>query len=643
MSGLGPAGLPTFPSSVPFLNSKRGTNSLLVNAAKFLGLGSILQSLLPGLGGAFSSEQISNSVKLFLLGTSIESGRRFWQWVFRRFKPKLYITAIFPEGDPIYEWITVFLAEKKVWHHSRDYTIRYKTSNTQWGVTVDVEKPPEPPNSDAEAKELEELEESVNFLPNYGAPQLFRWNGYWVEVIKNMPRLAPPVPGAAAPRTIGSVCLNMYTLKQSALRQLIREAKQYYVAKSKQRVIVRTLGNSSVGYGPPAPGTQAWTGIKIKPYRPLDSIVLPKGVLDSIITDARDFISSEDWYTQAGIPYRRGYLFYGPPGTGKTSTVYALAGVLGLELYTLSLSSNGLNDASLQSAADRIPKRGILLIEDIDCAFPSREDEDELLANPTAVTLPPRPGVPPPRTSVTMSGLLNVLDGVNSDSGKIFMATTNYVDRLDSALIRPGRIDMKIEYKLANKEQAVALFNRFFVTPDAIRGSHDKNLHEPPPHHELADEFASHIPEDELTVAELQGYLLACKRRPQVALDGISQWIVKEREERIAREERERKRKALLAEARQKAQEAMAQRTLASAVGLSALRMAPNANAVAPAQTKKEEEAKDASTTTSTTTTTPPLKVDASTTTEPKALTNGAQLITPETPLADTKSDSNSG
>lgn len=80
-------------------------------------------------------------------------------------------------------------------------------SNTQWGVTVDVEKPPEPPNSDAEAKELEELEESVNFLPNYGAPQLFRWNGYWVEVIKDMPRLAPPVPGTTAPRTIGSVCL----------------------------------------------------------------------------------------------------------------------------------------------------------------------------------------------------------------------------------------------------------------------------------------------------------------------------------------------------------------------------------------------------------------------------------------------------
>ena len=87
-------------------------------------------------------------------------------------------------------------------------------------------------------------------------------------------------------------------------------------------MIVRTLGSSSVGYGPTAPGTQAWTGIKIKPYRRLDSIVLPNGVLDSIIADARDFISSEDWYTQAGIPYRRGYLFYGPPGTGKSKVAW---------------------------------------------------------------------------------------------------------------------------------------------------------------------------------------------------------------------------------------------------------------------------------------------------------------------------------
>lgn len=196
---------------------------------------------------------------------------------------------------------------------------------------------------------------------------------------------------------------------------------------------------------------------------------------------------------------------------------------------------------------------------------------------------------------------------------------------------------MKIEYKLANQEQAVALFNRFFVVPDITRGTHDKPLHESPSHHELADEFASHIPEDELTVAELQGYLLACKRRPQVALDGVSEWIVKERAERIAREEREKKRKALLAEARQKAQEAMAQRTLANAVGLSALRLAPNANPV-PSQTKKkDQENKDAAATTRTSTTIPSSKVDASTTTEPKEVPNGVQLITAETPTTDTK------
>ncbi len=113
----------------------------------------------------------------------------------------------------------------------------------------------------------------------------------------------------------------MYTLNQGALRDLIQEAKEYYIEESKQQVIVRSLGiNQGMVhgiFGPPG-SKQFWTDIKKKPYRPLDSVILPKGVLDSIVKDAREFITSEHWYTRAGIPYRRGYLFHGPPGTGKS-------------------------------------------------------------------------------------------------------------------------------------------------------------------------------------------------------------------------------------------------------------------------------------------------------------------------------------
>ncbi|KAF4581280.1 hypothetical protein EYR40_002866 [Pleurotus pulmonarius] len=534
-------------------------NGLLANSVTFLGLGSMLKSVFPSLAGKFSASQISNTIKLFLLGSTVELGRRSWEWIYTRFRPKLYISATFLDGDPVHEWIMIFLAEKRVWYHARDYTIQYKSSTQQWGVTVIR---PGEGQTQADAEGVEELEETVSFLPNYDTPQLFRWRGYWVEVIREAPKPQGLPHEIKVSQGSGTLRLNLYTLNQGALRDLIQEAKKYYIEESKQQVIVRSLGiNQGMVHGifRASGSKQFWTDIKKKPYRPLDSVILPKGVLDSIVKDAREFITSEHWYTRAGIPYRRGYLFHGPPGTGKSSTVYALAGALGLELYTLSLSTSGLTDATLQMAADGIPKRGILLIEDIDCAFPSRDDEEEEMrqaqtkATSSRVAENMMMGIPPPpgRSSVTMSGLLNVLDGVNSESGKIFMATTNYVDRLDDALLRPGRIDMKVEYKLASRDQAAAIFNRFFAVPEDAQGSSEKMPYEGSVHHPLADEFASRFPDDEFTVAELQGYLLTCRTFPRAALDGISAWVAREREARLAKAERERERKAKAKEAKQ--------------------------------------------------------------------------------------------
>jgi SpoVK/Ycf46/Vps4 family AAA+-type ATPase len=118
-----------------------------------------------------------------------------------------------------------------------------------------------------------------------------------------------------------------------------------------------------------------------------------------------------------------------------------------------------VDDAFLSRAASSIPKHSIFLLEDIDCAFSSRDDDDADLE-----TAPSFSGAPPTarKSSVTLSGLLNVIDGVGSEEGKLFFATTNYVDRLDPALLRPGRIDMKIPYHLASRAQAAALFTRFF-------------------------------------------------------------------------------------------------------------------------------------------------------------------------------------
>jgi mitochondrial chaperone BCS1 len=140
------------------------------------------------------------------------------------------------------------------------------------------------------------------------------------------------------------------------------------------------------------------------------------------------------------------------------------------------------------------------------------------------------------------------------------MGQTNYIDKLDPALLRPGRIDRKIQYKLATKRQAAHLFTRFF--PESRFGqSAAKPANEKFPEQvtdekydlvKLASQFGAAIPEDEFSTAELQGFLLSCKMKPAEAVDGIHAWVEEERLDRLERAERERKRSQKLREAKAK-------------------------------------------------------------------------------------------
>jgi mitochondrial chaperone BCS1 len=187
---------------------------------------------------------------------------------------------------------------------------------------------------------------------------------------------------------------------------------------------------------------EQWSLVDTKPRRSLTSVVLDTGVTERLHADIHEFFSRRDWYAQMGIPWRRGYLLYGPPGTGKTSVAYALAGELKLKLCTLSLTNPKLNDHNLADLLQRTPARSLILIEDIDAFFTERQKLDA-------------------RIEVSFSGLLNAVDGVGAQEGRIVVLTTNHRERLDAALIRPGRIDVEVELGLASKAQLASLVQRF--------------------------------------------------------------------------------------------------------------------------------------------------------------------------------------
>lgn len=221
--------------------------------------------------------------------------------------------------------------------------------------------------------------------------------------------------------------------------------------------------------------------------RPVESVVLAEGVMEDLISDAKTFLGRREWYVERGIPYRRGYLLNGPPGTGKSSAVVAIASALGMDIAMLSLGDSNMEDSGISELFSSIPVNSIVLMEDIDCAFIDRKDGDDK------------------RSKVTFSGLLNAIDGVAAGEGRLLFATTNHIERLDPALIRPGRIDRKMFIGYATKEQASRLFQRFFPAAD---GS-------------WAKEFADRVPLDCVTMSTLQTHMLMYSEDPQSAVDKL--------------------------------------------------------------------------------------------------------------------------
>lgn len=191
-----------------------------------------------------------------------------------------------------------------------------------------------------------------------------------------------------------------------------------------------------------------WSLLDKRRPRSTDTVILRGGVMESLIDDIGRFMDAFDWYAARGVPYRRGYLLYGPPGTGKSSTAVAVAGHFKLPVYVLNLGSI-YSDGALINAVSQVPSRSILLIEDIDAAMvKSRQaTEDEKKDEEGGITL---------------SALLNCLDGAMAREGRILIMTTNYPGRVDAALVRPGRVDVKIAFDLAGPAEAASLFLRFF-------------------------------------------------------------------------------------------------------------------------------------------------------------------------------------
>ncbi|KRW98961.1 P-loop containing nucleoside triphosphate hydrolase [Pseudocohnilembus persalinus] len=264
------------------------------------------------------------------------------------------------------------------------------------------------------------------------------------------------------------------------LKELVNEALDYNLYQEKDMTQIYAVQSGS-----------RWQKIFVKTPRTLESVILPKQTTEFLIQDVKKFYSREKWYYSKGVPFRRGYLLYGPPGAGKTSFVYALAGLLKMNICVVSLNSKRMSDQILQNLLQCTPPKSIILMEDVDTLYDQRTQSN--------------------RSQVTFSGFLNCIDGILAQEGHVLFMTTNHREKLDSALIRPGRADVHVKLDHADKYQIQKLFCNIFSENEGVG--------------KAAELFSEKIPEKTISMAMLQSHFMKYIDDMQMAVEKYQEVI----------------------------------------------------------------------------------------------------------------------
>lgn len=189
-----------------------------------------------------------------------------------------------------------------------------------------------------------------------------------------------------------------------------------------------------------------WDGEWNDEYRTAtrSSVYLPGTAYQDILNDLTTFYTSETDYKRLDIPWTRTYMLHGLPGTGKTSLVYTLASELDKNIALLDFSDPDISDAKIRRALFKLPRGTILCLEDIDALFVNRKSE---------------------KSTITFSGLINVLDGVIKNTGLVIFMTTNYIQNIDDTAMR-RRVDYCLKFDTMKRDQIGAMFTKFYPDQD---------------------------------------------------------------------------------------------------------------------------------------------------------------------------------
>ncbi|TVY18360.1 putative mitochondrial chaperone BCS1-B [Lachnellula arida] len=526
------------------------------------------------------------------LWISARLGRSIWAIIWSGVSNYFMAEITVSSTDEIHGHLIQFLAHQYKISSSRRLMAE-TPSKSAWEMdSEDTETPESTVDANGNIKWLnfsnQEAKSQPRFTPAIGSHNFWHNGTYFQLRRKEVSVLDELGGGATTFKDKEVLTLSCFGRSTDPIKALIQHAKEHYHSGHKAKTIIKRPAPKDMRrFG----GRGSWVKIAERPCRPMKTVVLDEERKMDVLADINEYLNpaTARWYANRGIPYRRGYLFYGPPGTGKTSLTFALAGVFGLDIHVVSLLEPTLTEEELGMLFTNLPARCIVLLEDIDTAGLVRNEQTEaeetkpqtngetkndfnVVDLTKALKKANQQSEEERKKGISLSGLLNIIDGVASHEGRVLVMTTNHPEKLDEALIRPGRVDHQVGFDNATQTQVKQLFERmynndlprtkliintptpappvtndFILTPPAtpttpkipnghlngsVNGSAmlraaDKEIDELKEGEleDIASAFAGMVPDDEFSPAEIQGFLLKRKKDPKKALLEVDMWV----------------------------------------------------------------------------------------------------------------------
>ncbi|KAK2004935.1 hypothetical protein LX36DRAFT_139999 [Colletotrichum falcatum] len=499
---------------------------------------------------------------VILCGGATFAWRYFSEYLWERVEKHLMSTVEVRTDDEIYNILMSWVAAQRFAKNSRRFVVNTNLSSRSWFLWRwdDDEENDDASSTDGSPAEFGQKKKPLAYTPSFGSHS-FWYRGHLLLFKRSQNREQASYLVVSEREEISLSCFGR---NPWILKELLQEARAEYLKKDSQKTMIYR-GSTRAGSTEPT-----WQRCMSRTSRPFSTVILNEKTKKDLVDDVADYLSptTRKWYSNRGIPWRRGYLLTGPPGTGKSSLSLALAGFFKMRIYIVSLSSISANEENLATLFAELPRRCVVLLEDIDTAGLTHTREDAGTIDTTEhkegsggmVPGQLTPGNPTnqPSGRLSLSGLLNILDGVASQEGRVLIMTTNHIEKLDKALIRPGRVDQIVKFTLADDEIIGAIFRAIYAP---LEGDEDDTPMQHPgkalnPETEmtlaaqaakrtadimanvkaLSEAFVDRIPAHEFSPAEIQGYLMKHKRSAEAAVAGAEDWVVETRKEKKDKE-----------------------------------------------------------------------------------------------------------